>query len=196
MANITIKYVGPLKEVSLDIKNINVFMGPQSTGKSTIAKIISQALWAEKNYLTMGEESDFYQGLLDFHNMDKNYFSNPEAEIIYKSTWCVITMKYEVGKRTPKTIYKNQKNKKLYHNCKIEYIPSERNFVASIENIYKYTETYNNTISFLGDWYAAKSAYQRRNNFEVDLPDLLFSYRYKESEERDIIRVGDNEVTL
>ena len=74
MANITIKYVGPLKEVSLDIKHINVFMGPQSTGKSTIAKIISQALWAEKNYLTMGEEYDFYQGLLDFHNMDKNYF--------------------------------------------------------------------------------------------------------------------------
>lgn len=196
MANITIKYVGPLKEVSLDIKHINVFMGPQSTGKSTIAKIISQALWAEKNYLTMGEESDFYQGLLDFHNMDKNYFSNLKAEIIYKSGWCVITMKYEAGKRTPKTIYKNQKNKELYHNCKIEYIPAERNFVASIENIYKYTETYNNTISFLGDWYAAKSAYQRRNNFEVDLPDLLFSYRYKESEERDIIRVGDNEVTL
>ena len=55
MAKITIKYVGPLKEVSLDIKRINVFMGPQSTGKSTIAKIISQALWAEKNFLIMGK---------------------------------------------------------------------------------------------------------------------------------------------
>lgn len=48
MAHITIKYVGPLKEVSLDIRRINMFMGPQATGKSTIAKIISQALWAEK----------------------------------------------------------------------------------------------------------------------------------------------------
>lgn len=196
MTKITIKYVGPLKEVSLDIKRINVFMGPQSTGKSTIAKIISQALWAEKNFLTMGEKYDFYRGLLDFHNMDKNYFSNPETEIIYESPWCVIRMKYEKRKRTPQTVYEKRKNKNLYHNSKIEYIPAERNFVASIENIYKYTETYNNTISFLGDWYAAKSSYQRRNNFKVDLPDLLFSYRYRESEERDIIRVGNNEVTL
>ena len=47
MTKITIKYIGPLKEVSLYIKRINVFMGPQSAGKSTIAKIISQALWAE-----------------------------------------------------------------------------------------------------------------------------------------------------
>ncbi len=196
MPSITIRYVGPLKEVHLEIKRINVFMGPQSTGKSTIAKIISQALWAEKKFITMGEEYDFYQGLLDFHNMDKNYFSNPDAEIVYESPWCVISMKYETGKRTPKTVYEKKKNKELYRNAKIEYIPAERNFVASIANISKYAETYNSTVGFLHDWHAAKSSYQRRNNFEVDLPDLSFSYRYKESEERDIIRVADNEVAL
>lgn len=196
MAKITIKYVGPIKEVTLDIKRINVFMGPQSTGKSTIAKIISQALWAEKNFLTMGEEYDFYRGLLDFHKMDKSYFSNPKAEIVYESQWCVIRMKYEEGKHTLKTVYEKRKNEKLYHNTKIEYIPSERNFVASIENIHKYTETYNSTIGFLNDWYAAKSSYKERNRFKVDLPDLSFSYQYKESEERDIIQVADIEVTL
>lgn len=200
MAHIIIKYIGPLKEVSLDIKRINVFMGPQSTGKSTIAKIISQALWAEKNFLTMGEEYDFYHGLLDFHNMDKNYFSNSsseKSEIIYESPWCVIRMGYEdIKKRKPNTVYEKKKNKDLYHNSKIEYIPAERNFVASIENIHKYTETYNSTISFLGEWYAAKSSYQRRKSFDVELPDLSFSYRYKESEEQDIIRVGNNEVSL
>lgn len=200
MTHITIKYIGPLKEVSLDIKRINVFMGPQSTGKSTIAKIISQALWAEKNFLTMGEEYDFYQGLLDFHNMDKNYFSNSiseKSEIIYDSPWCVIRMRYEnIKKRKPNTVYEKKKNKDLYHNSKIEYIPAERNFVASIENIHKYTETYNSTISFLGEWYAAKSSYQRTKSFDVRLPDLSFSYRYKESEERDIIRVDNNEVSL
>ncbi len=196
MAKITIKYVGPLKEVSLDIKRINVFMGPQSTGKSTIAKIISQALWAEKNFLTMGEEYDFYKGLLDFHNMDKNYFCNSAAEIIYDSPWCIIRMKFEEGKRNPKTVYERKRHRCLYHNTKIEYIPAERNFVASIENIHKYTETYNSTISFLNEWYTAKSSYRRQKSFDVELPDLSFSYRYKESEERDIIRVADNEITL
>lgn len=31
---------GPLKEVVLDIKNLNVFIGPQASGKSTIAKFL------------------------------------------------------------------------------------------------------------------------------------------------------------
>lgn len=115
MSHITIKYIGPLKEVSLYIKRINVFMGPQSTGKSTIAKIISQALWAEKNFLTMGEEYDFYQGLLDFHNMDKKYFNNSmseKSEIIYESPWCIIRMRYEdTKKKKPKTVYEKKKIK-------------------------------------------------------------------------------------
>ncbi len=196
MANIIIKYVGPLKEVSLDIKRINVFMGPQSTGKSTIAKIISQALWAEKNFLIMGKEYDFYNGLLDFHNMDKNYFSNPKAEIIYESLWTTIQMKYKEGSILPQTVYKKKRNKGVYHNSKIEYIPAERNFVASIQNIHKYTESYNSTINFLNEWYTAKSSYQERNRFKVELPDLSFTYQYKESEEQDIIQVADNEVNL
>ena len=195
MAKITIKYVGPLKEVSLDIKRINVFMGPQSTGKSTIAKIISQALWAEKNFLIMGKEYDFYNGLLDFHNMDKNYFSNPKAEIIYESLWTTIQMKYKEGSILPQTVY-NKRDKEVYHNSKIEYIPAERNFVASIQNIHKYTESYNSTINFLNEWYTAKSSYQERNRFKVELPDLSFTYQYKESEEQDIIQIANNEVNL
>lgn len=198
MAKITVKDIGPLKEVSLELKKVNVFMGPQSTGKSTIAKIISQALWAEKNYLTMGEEYDFYNGLLSFHNMDKNYFASPESEIIYESPWCIIHMKYERLKKQSrlKTLYRRKENAELYSNPKIEYIPAERNFVASIENIYKYNQTYNSTISFLNDWYEAKSVYQRKRTFPVKLPDLDFDYRYKESEEKDIVRMGGIEVPL
>lgn len=195
MTKITIKYIGPLKEVSLYIKRINVFMGPQSAGKSTIAKIISQALWAEKNFLIMGKEYDFYNGLLDFHNMDKNYFSNPKAEIIYESLWTTIQMKYKEGSILPQTVY-NKRDKEVYHNSKIEYIPAERNFVASIQNIHKYTESYNSTINFLNEWYTAKSSYQERNRFKVELPDLSFTYQYKESEEQDIIQIANNEVNL
>lgn len=191
MNTITIKNIGSIIEVTeLAIKRINVFMGPQSSGKSTIAKIISQALWAEKNFLTMGEEYDFYRGLISFHNMDKTYF-NLDSEIIYESTWCTIRMCYEKGKRIPLTTYKKKKVNDLYHNSKIEYIPAERNFVASIANIRKYTENYNSTVCFLGDWYAAKAKYQRNNHFEIELPDLSFSYRYKESEERDILRIAN-----
>lgn len=76
MTSISIKRVGPIEEVRLEIKRINLFLGPQASGKSTITKIISQAIWAEKNFLTTAEEFDFYNGLINFHNMDKGYFGN------------------------------------------------------------------------------------------------------------------------
>ena len=41
MNTITIRNVGPIKDVTLDLNKVNVIMGPQSSGKSTIAKTIS-----------------------------------------------------------------------------------------------------------------------------------------------------------
>ncbi len=37
---IIIKNFGPLKQLELDLKEIMVFIGPQASGKSTIAKLI------------------------------------------------------------------------------------------------------------------------------------------------------------
>ena len=42
MPVLTIRNVGPIKEVKdISLNKVNVFMGLQSSGKSTIAKIIS-----------------------------------------------------------------------------------------------------------------------------------------------------------
>ncbi len=38
-AKLRIKQFGPIKEVDLELKNVNVFIGPQASGKSAIAKI-------------------------------------------------------------------------------------------------------------------------------------------------------------
>jgi predicted ATPase len=40
MERIFIKNIGPIKECEFDIKPINIFIGPQATGKSTIAKLV------------------------------------------------------------------------------------------------------------------------------------------------------------
>lgn len=193
-----VKHIGPIEEVRLDIKRINLFLGPQASGKSTLAKILSLSLWAEKNFLTMGEEPDFFKELKDFHNMDRAYFSNKALEVVYDSPWCEITMRYEDEKRrNPQTFYKKKENRNLYHNIKIEYIPAERNFVSSIANIRKYTETYNSVVSFLEDWSAAKEKYQNGKRFSIELNDLTFSYRYIESSKQDWIRLeNEKEVRL
>lgn len=48
MATLCISNIGSIKEVRLELKRYNFFIDPQSSGKSTIAKIISHCLWMEK----------------------------------------------------------------------------------------------------------------------------------------------------
>lgn len=191
--HLRVKRIGSISELDLEIRAVNVFIGPQSTGKSTLAKIISQALWAEKNFLTMGDRYDFYRGLIDFHNMDASCFVDRSLEIVYDSPWCSIRMAYKEGKRYPHTEYIRKASKAIYRNAKIEYIPAERNFVSSIGGIQRYNESYDSKVSFLHDWEQCKVKYQRGKRFEVSLPELSFSYRYHESEGRDIVRLSTGE---
>ena len=48
MRRLIIRNVGPIKSLDIRLNKINVFIGPQGSGKSTIAKIISFCSWLEK----------------------------------------------------------------------------------------------------------------------------------------------------
>ena len=39
---------GPIKYIDLPIKRVNILIGDQGTGKSTVAKLISTFTWIEK----------------------------------------------------------------------------------------------------------------------------------------------------
>ena len=153
MSHIIIRNVGPIKEVELDLNKINVFMGPQSSGKSTIAKIISYCSWYEKNViLTSKLTKDFYKELLEFHNLEDNYFSE-SSYIEYKSKNCHIVFPgKDVDKLDVKVAIGTDN---IFLNEKIEYIPAERNFVT-IKGIGKYNESRDNILGFLYDWFEAK----------------------------------------
>lgn len=49
MSRLIIKNIGPIKDVDIKLNKVNVFIGQQSSGKSTIAKIISFCSWLEKS---------------------------------------------------------------------------------------------------------------------------------------------------
>ena len=49
MDRIEIRNIGPIKDVNFGLNKINVLMGPQSSGKSTIAKIIGFCQWVEND---------------------------------------------------------------------------------------------------------------------------------------------------
>lgn len=73
MARLIIRNIGPIKNVDIELNKVNVFIGEQSSGKSTIAKIISFCSWLEKNankddvLFTNGKEA--YRRLQSYHHI-------------------------------------------------------------------------------------------------------------------------------
>ena len=56
MQYLEIRNVGPIESVQIELKRFNVFIGAQSIGKSTIAKIFSTCSWLEKEAATNMDE--------------------------------------------------------------------------------------------------------------------------------------------
>ena len=188
MPTITIKNIGPIKEVKeISLNKINVFMGPQSSGKSTIAKIISFCTWVEKDVATSQSLSEYQENktyfrerLESFHKI-KGYF-NSGSYIHYKSE--VLDIVWENEECSISWV-----DKYAYKRSKIAYIPSERNMVILPEA--RKSEFGNTNIrSFLFDWFEARKKYSNENNLSV--LNLGVNYYYIEGSEEDHIRGNNN----
>ena len=189
MTTIAIKNIGPIKEVAtISLNKINVFMGPQSSGKSTIAKIISFCTWVEKDVATNQSLSEykenktyFRERLESFHKI-KGYF-NSDSYIRYKSE--VIDIVWENEEFSISWV-----DRYAYKRSKIAYIPSERNMVILPEA--RKSEFGNTNIrSFLFDWFEARKKYSDKNKLSV--LNLGVNYYYVEGSEEDHIRGSNND---
>ncbi|MES2655561.1 MAG: hypothetical protein V4620_08230 [Bacteroidota bacterium] len=171
-----IKNIGPIKNIDINISKVNIFMGEQSSGKSTIAKILSFCSWIEKDIsfhqsFEKYTENNYYfvERLETFHKM-KGYF-NYDSEIIY------------VGEAIS-IIYKNElisiewlETRFNYKKCKISYIPSERSTVILPEM--EKLELPNNYLkSFLFDWFDTRKNYTVQNKFPI--LDIGIAFYYSE----------------
>ena len=189
MTTITIRNIGPIKEVKeIYLNKINVFMGLQSSGKSTIAKIISFCIWVEKDVATSQSLSEYQENktyfrerLESFHKI-KGYF-NSGSYIHYKSE--VLDIVWENEECSISWV-----DKYAYKRSKIAYIPSERNMVILPEA--RKSEFGNTNIrSFLFDWFEARKKYSNENNLSV--LNLGVNYYYVEGSEEDHIRGNNND---
>lgn len=182
MAHITIKNIGPIKEVSFELNKINVFMGPQSSGKSTIAKIISYCSWYEKNaILHTSNIPNFFKELIAFHNLEESYFSE-DSEIQYESDICKMDFKWNKDGAQASVEFL-LKEGRVFKNRKISYIPAERNFVT-LQGLGKYNETRDNILSFMYDWFLAKKELTQNNAYSMPFAGLgnIFFYYDKETD--------------
>jgi len=190
MKHLVIRNIGAIKHVDIDLNQVNVIMGPQSSGKSTIAKIISYCQWVEKRYiLDVKFEYKFSEMFLNFHRIDLNYFSD-DSLIDYKSD--AVHLSY----RGRKFDFKIEKinNGQEFINHKNIYIPAERNFVSVIPNIGRYKESNDNIMNFVYDWFEAKKKYTRSNNYPI--LDLGISYHNVTDDDIDKIVLKENNKEL
>ena len=183
MAHIIIKNIGPIKEVELDLNKINVFMGPQSCGKSTIAKIISFCLWVEKRIClfknTLDIVAKFKDKLGNYYHL-LNYIGE-NSYILYQSEYVKIEYK---GQNVGYVMPEKEVDKLTYKRSKIIYVPAERNLIAlPYWTTFKLSDDY--LKSYGSDWDYVRMIFKK----EIPLPikPLAISYYYDEKEQKDYI---------
>ena len=141
MIRIRVRNFGPIKggyqknDGWLDVTKVTVFIGNQGSGKSTVAKLISAFIWLEKAILRGDIHSPVSNKrlieVLAFHRL-QNYLQ-PNSEIAYEGTSLKLRLTgTQPGKQTVDVETKKSKTVRL---PKIMYVPAERNFLSSIENI-------------------------------------------------------------
>ena len=171
MNKLTIKNIGPLKNVSVSLAKYNLFIGPQSSGKSCILKIASFCNWMEKRIELSQSPDDylnvdnFWKRLVDYHRI--NGFIKKGFLIRYESSYMVFSIS-----GSPEAIQFSfqwkQKNRWQYARPQIAYIPAERNIVAVIPNWFDISfSNDNNTQGYMSDWENARNSFSQFNKLEV-----------------------------
>ena len=190
MARLTVKNIGPVKSVELNLHAVNVLMGPQGCGKSTIAKIISFCLWLEKDCLihmsTEHVDNEFVnRHLVDFYRM-KSYFGR-DSYIHYEGK-AIEFLSEDGNVSATKT------------GCflssvvgKVMYLPAERNVIL-IPNIGQIPLEMDYLRSYIFDWLAFRDRYDGYN--AIGLLDMDAEYYYDESKKRDLIRLNGKDNIL
>lgn len=173
MKHLTIRNLGPLDEVDIELRKINVMIGPQSSGKSCVLKTACYCAWVEKRVeLTQKadyfeEEDRFIKELVKFHKLDGYVRENTYVE--YESDY----MHFSYDNAHKKFAFK-WKDRWGYKRVKVTYIPAERNMVAAIPNWFDVQLADDNIRSFMSDWEMARKATVN----ELAVLNLGVSYHY------------------
>ena len=165
MRKLTITDVGPITEtVSIEYKRFCILIGPQSTGKSTIAKILSTCMWLEKEACTnlsvdvVSDGKAFKSLVEDFHRMH-NYIHPDSSVVRYESPYIFIN--YDKGDFS--MAFKENLD---YKRIKISYMPSDRNIIT-MKDIEKRELEPTNFRSFLFDWLDANRNFSPQNKIAI-----------------------------
>ena len=184
MKHIVIRQFGPIDEVDIELKRVNLIIGPQSSGKSTVLKVACYCDWMERQIeLTQKPErycdaETFVFNLINFHRL-KGYLK-ADTYISYEND----AVFFDFSEKAKKCTFRWKADKRWkYKRVKIAYIPSERNLVAAIPNWYQVSMKQDNILDFMKEWEFARKAFSKGEAI-LDLP---VKYKYSSNNSADYI---------
>lgn len=188
MKYLIIKNLGPIDTVEMEMKRINLIIGPQSSGKSSVLKVACYCTWVEKrisieqNPEKFAASGYFEKNMLSFHKLEG--FIRKDTYIEYESD--IMKFSFSKGDEIFQFEWKNRWD---YRKSKISYIPAERNIVATIPNWFEVNMANNNIRNFMADWEIARKNFTDQNR--LDILNLGVSYFYDSKSKEDKMQVAE-----
>lgn len=189
MKHLVVQSIGPVKNADIQLQQINVIIGPQSMGKSTILKLASFCTWVEKRIeLTQSpeefkENNRFRTELETFHKLQG--YIHDDSRVEYESDY----MKFAYEFKTDSFTFEWKEDRWKYHRPKISYIPAERNMVAAIPNWFEVTLERNNIRNFMAEWETARKASLKM----LPVLNLHVGYTYEPEKREDRVQIQNGE---
>lgn len=190
MKHLIIRHFGPIEEVDIELNRINLIIGPQSSGKSTVLKVACFFDWMEKK-IELTQNPDrfcdagvFLKNLIGFHRLQG--YLKTDTFIRYEND----AVFFEYSEKTKKCSFRWNESKRWdYKRTKIAYIPSERNLVAAIPNWYQVSMNNDNILDFMQEWEFARKAFSNG----IQVLDLQATYKYNPANQEDRIQLPDGQ---
>ena len=185
MTSLSITDVGPItKTAKIEFKRFCILIGPQSHGKSTIAKILSTCLWLEKEACTSLSEHVIKDGLefktlLESFHRIHDYIHPDRSSIDYESDYVKIV--YDKG-----NFNLSFKDNLSYERTKISYVASDSN-VVTMKDIEKRELEPTNFRSFLFDWLDTNRNFDSEHKIPILNLGMKYYYNDKAKERMDML---------
>lgn len=195
MKKLTIENIGPIKHIELDLKRVNVIIGPQSAGKSCVLKIACFCAWAEKRIQLEQNKNGFdnpiymEENLINFHKLDGFFEKGRGAKFRYDTEHLWFQYEYDKEKFTWNW---NKSGHWTYKRTRISYIPAERNVIATIPNWMEVSMKPNNIRNFISDWMLTRTFYHK--DHKLDVLGLGVKYFFDEKSGQDFIELENGKL--
>lgn len=202
MTTLHLKNFGPIVDSgTLNLSTINLLIGPQGSGKSSVLKVLSLCTWLEKIIMSGRTNAHydythynrFVKELKNYYRLNDNYFSE-NTEIIYDSDFISIK---QLGARRNAAITIKQANINHRHNSAIAFIPSERNLVSAVKNVertYRVSD-FDVLYDFIYEWGKTRNSFTKSAPLHLSsIKDV--SYFYDSKTGSDIIHLASPDKTF